>query len=122
MTIECNEQQAITLMRMCEFMSRLYAGQTDIFHEMGMSREDQQEMKRKLFPELSPTSYYAIHSQQIPEDARILWDFYQVLRYTIAWAHAPNKPEKRDWRTQIGVCYDEPMRVSDQPLPVVSNK
>lgn len=59
------------------------------------------------------------------EDADILWDIHQVLRHRLSWDYAiekgyvENEQEHRNWSKMLGVTYDEPMKFSKQPLPLI---
>ena len=83
----------------------------DRFFEAGYS-----DLRMRLFPELlSPNSYHGIHSNKIPKEAQIACEIYGVIRHRLSWDRIGNPP-KRDWKTMMGVNFDEPMNISDYPF------
>lgn len=70
-------------------------------------------------------SSLGIHHKNVREPSRIAWDLYQVLRHRLAWDRAAREgivesaKSPRKWPEMMQVHYDEPMKVSDQPLAIV---
>ena len=118
MTIE----QARTLRMACETMSRLFMGQMDVLDLVcDADRDTLDKVKQLCFPELhGPGHSYGINNKNISDEARQLWDFNQVIRHHLSWRDQPNTPSTRDWKTQMTVNYDDPMKSSEQPLPIIS--
>lgn len=61
------------------------------------------------------------------DEGDILWDMCQVVRHRLAWDHAikenlVDEHGGRDWRTMMGVHYDEPMGHGSEPLAEISGK
>lgn len=54
-------------------------------------------------------AYRGIASEEVPEDCKISYDIYQVIRNKIAWT---NNPEGG-----ILASFDKPMKISSQKLP-----
>lgn len=93
----------------------IYRGQD--YRQLGINIADTLDhLKEVIFPELAPNESWGITNPEIPEDARIAWDLYQVIRHHTSW-ESVGWPRKRDWSTMITVNYDEPMKTSgDEPL------
>ena len=109
----------------CDIVSRLLVGQVDEInrlYNMKIPSDLLREVKKNAFPELGDYSYYGITSDKIENRSVILYDIHQVMRHYLAWKDEDNTPETRDWTRQLSVIYDEPMKLSDEPLPVVDNK
>lgn len=116
-----NDYDLATIMCVCDVISRTMMGQiTELFdlkdHYFEIRDPKIIQMKHLMFPELSPNAYYAIHSPEISDDARILVDIYQVIRFYLSWRDQKNTPATRDWRTQLTVNYDNPHHLSQEPL------
>jgi hypothetical protein len=52
---------------------------------------------------------------------QVSWDLHQVIRHRLAWDRAYRdgivKPgDARDWNQMMGVLYDEPLPMGDEPL------
>ncbi len=123
-TLSLTETQMQTLSMACEMVSRLYMAQTDVLGNVTsnhfISSEDAKKIKYILFPESqNKTTSFGIASREITKESKQLWDIYQVLRYFLSWKDAPNTPDNRDWKNQMSVSFDEPMKTSDEPMPVI---
>ena len=120
-----NEDQARLVSRACEFYCRLHIGQLDeIRHELLLKEtkekiyERSQEaeallyrLKRLFFPALCGHGHsYGVGYDSLSDRA---WNIYTALRYKIAWY---NHPEGG-----IGVNFDPPMQLSDEPIPHCEN-
>ena len=105
-------------------LSRLHMGQffplTDHLHHRSWEDKDafQLQLKSILFPELTGQWYHALHPKKVPEQARIAYDLIQVIRHRLAWDKIGKDPNKdqREWPEMMGLCYDQPFRVSEQHL------
>lgn len=66
------------------------------------------EIKSLVFPDLSASNYcvYGIYQEEAPEQAKVAYDLFQVIRNHIAWK---NKPEGG-----IEVDFHEPMNTSEK--------
>jgi len=116
-------EQAQTLSMACEMVARLYMAQTDVLnHVCDASWDDLRKVKEICFPELTVNQYKSINGSGVPDQARQLWDIYQVLRHFLAWRDQSNTPETRDWVKQMAVDFDEPMRRSEScSLPHIAS-
>lgn len=67
-------------------------------------------------------SSLSICSQEVSEPARIAWETYQVIRHRLSWERAvaegvvPSINSPRKWPEMFGVNFDEPLKISDEPL------
>lgn len=134
-TITITEQQARTLSTACELLARLGMGQwPEILHHLPM-----QESKRggdhisALLPYMGGLlvdgidgwhSHLGIRGSKTPDAARTAWDLYAVIRHRLAWDAAVSQGltagDFRDWRTMIGVHYDDPDHVGTEPLATIA--
>ena len=115
-----NESQADVLIDALDFYSRILMGQigeiTTIFPYGSITRNARVDslismLKREMFPELEDGSYFAAHEPRVG-NGRVAYDIQQVLRHAIAWEHHPSGG--------IQVIFDNPLRCSDEPFPIVS--
>ena len=111
--LELDEAQAATLRNACEFVGRIHMGQFDVIKDLPQIDKSIPfnyflHMKELLMG-LTDGSYHAIHSDKIPDQARQLFDIYQVLRHKIAY----DQLEEGE-KPNIGssVIYDPPMNLS----------
>lgn len=119
-TLTMTIKQAETLAMATELVSRLYMGQTDMLDRVCDANWDSLRLvKRIMFPDLADNAYNGILSEKLPDEPRQLWDIHQVLRHHLSWRKEKNTPETRDWPRQMTVNFDDPMKTSDQPLPVI---
>lgn len=75
------------------------------------------QVKRLLFPDLSPDASYGIRSA--PDEAsKTCYDIHQVIRHRLAWDEDPVSPEgfPEGFRT---VHHDEPWACGKLPLPKI---
>jgi hypothetical protein len=97
-TLTLNESQARALSWAAENVSRLMMNQFDVLkeicHRSGQPFPDYNEMRdielhlKQLFsPELSGNAYWGIHSPEINNRARTLFDLHQVIRNQLSWYH-----------------------------------
>lgn len=116
-----NEEQARMVSRACEFYCRLHIGQLDeVRHELLLKETKEQmcersqeaetllyRLKQLFFPSLHGHGHsYGVGHDRLSDRA---WNVYTALRYRIAWH---NHPEGG-----IGVNFDPPMQLSDEPIP-----
>ena len=105
-------------------LSRLHMGQffplTDHVRLRTWEERDafQQQLKSILYPDLPTRDFYSLHSVEVSEKARIAYDLIQVIRQRLAWDKIGKDPDKdqRNWPDMMGLCYDQPIRVSTEPL------
>lgn len=127
-TIEVSENQLLSIMRSCEFMARLYMGQTEELRNIKSEEatndiNDYLKIKKITHPELNANSYYSIHSDKIPNEARKLIDIHDSIRYFLAWDKADNTPETRRWPEQMQVYFDEVSHFdNEEELPIIKKK
>jgi len=62
-------------------------------------------------PILSPTGSYGIASEEVPDEARVCWDLYSLIRHRLAW----DGLEEGEKPNRMLVCYDDPTRLSKEP-------
>lgn len=137
-TLTVTKEQAETLILATEILARLGIGQFRDALECLPTREflpdgwheDMDGIGKMLSRHMiggidGYRSSLGIRHKDVREPSRIAWDLYQVLRHRLAWDHAAkggivesaNAPRK--WPEMMQVHYDEPMKVSDQPLAIV---
>lgn len=119
------EDHLRTLMRATEFFERIAMGQfreildvADPHHKVPHeARETAEEhlmfARTRLMPELgSPNASWSIHSHEVHDDARVCYDFLQVVRHRLAWDRHPEGG--------FQVSFDKPLRSSLRlDLPVI---
>ena len=112
-TLKLDEKQASAVSFACELTARLLIGQTDQLNRiispklLPLSREDEAIIKKILFPELSVSSSYGIHSPEISDNARKMFDIHQVLRHYLTLEYC-----KKNNTTPSGVSSYEPSQTS----------
>jgi len=124
-TVTLTEEHLYALTRGTELFERITMGQfreiLDVVDpQFKLSRKDRDTAeqllvlaRRYLMPELlTDYSYWSIHSKEISDDARVCYDFLQVVRHRLAWDNNP----KGDWT----VNFDEPRQTSSLPLPQIA--
>ncbi len=131
-TLTITARQAALIRDACEVLARLGMGQirdaldhlpTDEFRPTSF-HETADTIVRMLEPLMKPSAYYPNQSpyrQQQRENMEIAWDLYQVIRHRLSWDYAIEngiiKPgEPRNWKTMMGVNYDEPPHRGGEPL------
>jgi len=111
--LEVTKGQAKVISQACELLARLHMGQLgelrflSLYKEARDIRETENlcmRMKAHLFPDLECYAHHDINSQEIPDEARVAYDLYQVIRRSLAGP----KPEGGF----PYVTYDEPRRTS----------
>lgn len=121
--LELDEQQAQLVIQALDMATRIHMGQTNIVGEylQGCSPRNANpeivdsalELLRRECFGFTRSESFGITSEQISDDARVMWDIHQVLRHRLSWDRAGN-PETRDWSTMMGVNFDEPRRSSHE--------
>lgn len=119
--LSMTEEQARAVSRACELYARLRIGQLDELNFellLFKSREDICErreqalnllllLKKIYFPELNGHGHsYGVGHDEVSDRA---WVAYQAMRYAMAWHDHPEGG--------IGVHFDPPMPLSNEPLP-----
>ncbi len=120
--LELTENQLKVISEACDILSRLYSGQIKELNKISHTQIPEHlliGLKPFMFPELSTNSSYSISSSKINDNARVLYDIHQVIRYYLAWKDEKNSPKNRNWEKQIGVQFDDPINFSKEPLPKV---
>ena len=105
-------------------LSRLHLGQfgplIDHMHNKSWDEKDafRDHLRSLLFPELRRGEYYGIAQKSVREKTRISYDLIQVIRQYLAWDKLGLNPETdaRIWPKMLGVHYDDPLKVSEEPL------
>jgi hypothetical protein len=122
--LELNEEQLLTLERALETYSRLGTKQYQIALsettdcDYGTLKDIEEYIRLKEHCDLQSNASYGILEDKVDDRFRVSWDLYQVVRYCRAWSRAEHKPEERDkyFTKYMGVCYDTPLKRSEQPL------
>ncbi|MDD2663996.1 MAG: hypothetical protein PHD19_09570 [Dechloromonas sp.] len=137
-TLTVTKEQAQTLIQATEILARLGIGQfrdaleclpTREFLPEGWS-EDMDSIGQLLSRHMiggidGYRSSLGIHHNDVRKEAKIAWDLYQVLRHRLSWDRAVREgivesaDSPRKWPEMMQTHYDEPMKVSDQPLAIV---
>jgi hypothetical protein len=116
--ITLNELQLYTLMQAIELHERLAMGQfsalldvvdpkhlPDVDRDLGRKALDL--ARSVLMPGLvHPNQYYGIHSSEVHEHNRVLFDMLQVIRNKVAWTNNP--------QGGMTVNFDTPMKTSNE--------
>ena len=120
-----NTKQALVVVQALDLHSRLIAGQVEeLGRRFRMERASDPEMtleqldrvddaarllKAVMFPELRGNAAHGIHSDKIPDEARVAYDLLQVLRNRLAWDENPEGG--------IQVWFDDPTQTSYEEKP-----
>lgn len=125
------ERQAETLIQATEVLARLGMGQfrdalgylpTREYIPEGW-HEDMDTIGGILSRHMDST--LGIRHRDVRESSKIAWDLHQVLRHRLAWDNAVRNgviesvETPRKWPDMMQVFYDDPMRVSNQPLATI---
>ncbi len=124
---ELSDDELRSIMSVCDIIGRVMMGQViEILELSGMrfnlnpvDRPHLYNLKNLMFPELPNNGYYSVHSTEISDKVRQLFDIYQVIRHYLSWRDEDNTPETRNWHSQMTVNYDTPAHFSEQPLPEI---
>lgn len=116
-TLHLTQKQAAEISHACEILARLRMGQIDMaLRELPLDKPMEYEQEQYVRNYLR--TLYRPGGRRIDDAA---WDLYQVIRHRLAWDRAyaegivkPNEPRK--WPKMMGVVYDEPMQMGDEPL------
>ena len=113
------EDHLWALLKATEFHERVAMGQfreivqaVDPEHKLSRQSRDAAEMllmvaKRFLLPDLRDDhAYWGIHSKEIHDDNRVLYDVLQVVRHRLAWDRHPEGG--------MTINFDEPRRTSER--------
>ena len=147
--IELDAEQLKILQQACELVSRLGTGQwrtmldylpikkylTDAEFDWESYHKDVDTIGKILAKYTTDhvdgwTSSLGIYNKNLKEHVNIAWDLYQVFRQRLAWDRAHDNGEiesneinqnKRNWKVQLGVDFDEPMQSSKIPFAKVKN-
>jgi len=124
-TIKLNTEQLYLIKQSLEVMSRLKSGQisiamSEVYPQLSWDdREDiEKEVRSRVFPELSPSSYYGVGSKI--EEISDCFDMIQVIRHRLSWDRlAAEGKDKPDF---YGRNYDTPMKFGKHDLIEVENE
>ena len=122
-TLTLTRHQAEVLSGACEAIARVGMGQiSDALGYLTANRYDHDDLNdacRAL--ESAARKYETAGIARAAHPSQIAWDLYQVIRQQLAWDRAiaegivkPGEPRK--WPEMMAVTYDDPMRVSSEPL------
>lgn len=125
------EEQLQAIRDACEIKARLHLGQFDdalrcCYNQYGVSVIDYDTTRAveaiiKPIQGLQANSSWGVGKFH---DADLLWEISSTLRHRLAWdrAYAAGKikpGEPRNWSEMLGVQYDEPLKLTDEPFPLV---
>jgi|SRR5690554_935521 len=116
-TLHLTEKQAAEISHACEILARLRMGQIDMaLRELPL--ETPMEYEQEQYVSNYLRSLYRPGGIRVDEYA---WDLHQVIRHRLAWDRAyrdgiVNPGDARDWSQMMGVIYDEPLPMSNEPL------
>jgi len=119
-TLTLTARQAAEISSACEIVARLQMGQVDMaVRELpGDHPKDYDSLReiQQMIERLVPA--------KIERGDSIAWDLYQVIRHRLAWDRAIErgeieKGERRNWSIMMGVSFDDPMKMGDEPLAVI---
>lgn len=83
------------------------------WHDMRNDAEDICKQIKKRFWGLDPRAMYGIYYD---DSADVLWDIHQVLRHQL-WYDSENRAERK-WTVDA----DEPMRIGNEPLAMITRE
>lgn len=131
-TLTITERQARVLSMACEVLARLGMGQfKDAFDHLPEADQrdwsawyDDMEQISRILSKHMPVGIDGIRSSMgisnADEEARTAWELHAVIRHRLAWDRAKEEGvtdgTKREWPAMMQVSYDEPMKLSDEPL------
>lgn len=118
-TLTLNAEQARVLQDACELLARCHMGQFDhaVYRVNPMADRKLYdpicyELKQAVFPELAAYgSYYDITSDKRPDEARVAFDLYSLIRHRLSWDALGGKQPQDRYLT----CYRGPYHYSQQP-------
>lgn len=113
------DNQLALLSRAAEVCARLHMHQTDVLHDFAPLTYSEQMIIRSLMK--SATGIRFVGEDIAKEQSNCLFDLYQSFRHYLSWKDQDNTPETRDWDSQLGVCFDEPMYRGSEPPVKVTN-
>lgn len=137
--LKVTEKQLEVIQQATELLMRIQLGQWDeIFSHLPIQKDcDRDQLyrhKRYIASILSIymkdnidglSSFFGAGHQELPESNSIALDIHQTLRHYLSWKKAVEKDEvdsfnaKRVGLSMIGVNFDDPIHLSEQPLPVI---
>ena len=125
-TLTVNAEQARVLQEACELLARCHIGQFEhaVQAVEPMAERDEYDplctaLKRVTFPKLGFCgSYYGITSQDRPDEARVAWDLYSLVRHRLSWDRRTPEDDV-DPLSRMMVQYDEPTTLSQQPRAAI---
>lgn len=123
--LKINTNQAAVLSRALEIYTRLLLGQIDNVLEehhnltWDQRREIHELARQYIFPEHGVNGHPGIYGEQTNENAQIAWDIAATVRQALSWDREGKElgKDERDWKTMMGVNFDDPLRCSNEPLP-----
>ncbi len=116
-TLTVNEKQAGEISLACEILARLRMGQVDMaLRELPLEGRLDYWNERVIENVLKP-----LYRKDGKRSDCAAWDLHQVIRHRLAWDRAYRdgivKPgDARDWNRMMGVIYDSPLTMGDEPL------
>lgn len=128
--LEIDEKHAYIIMEALDVYARVKMGQferiEDFFNDMNLSSDQYQNireflptLKRIVYPNMPMNGSYGIASPENPESSKIAYEIKKTIEHRVSWDRVGN-PSKRDWKTMLGVNFDEPRKHSKHPMPKIS--
>lgn len=114
MKIEITDEQAAVISLACEVLSRIYTGQMGcaVATLFPMSEPDEWDLIDYVFHRIKKDGE-TIHHPNTHENAKIAYDIHQAIRQNLKIRENGGK------RNPSKVWYDDPLKTSRQPLPVI---
>jgi hypothetical protein len=111
--IYCNKKQAGVIQNALELWARISGGQIqELLRPYNISNTDLVDEIRRLSRQIE----VGIKLESLTgKDKDLAWEMYQTVRHRLSWDKAGN-PIVRDWNTMWSVNYDEPMKITTEPL------
>lgn len=118
LTLEISEKQADILVKALDTFGRIGMAQyknaiTDNLSKFDYSMEDIiilcNKIKRVIYPELDSNAYYGI--AQLEDKYKIAFEMYQTVRQKLSYYRNPEGG--------FSVNFDNPFKISEEPLPIV---
>lgn len=99
-TLTMSLKQARILSNACEVVSRLHLNQFDVLKELCYRRghpypdydefhDIELQLKHMFSPELDSNAYWGIFNNEVNNNARTLFDMYQLIRNRLSWYRNP---------------------------------
>ena len=144
MKIELTKKHQEVIIKALDLYSRVLMGQFEAinstllwegFYKMNPrskeNRDFESEMEKRdeslqLLEELKQINGFYVNESfgisSTVEPARIAYEMQKVISCHKSWGEAGKNPltDERDWSTMVGVSYDMPLKITEEPLPKIT--